>query len=146
MFVRDGPAWWALLFPVIWLIFHRLWLVLVLYLSAIFAMTAIFSAAEASEIVEGLATALISVLLVLEGNSLRRWKLARSGYRIIDVTSGRDMEECEQRFFDAWLPQQNVRQPAEADMPPRRKESSSEPAQSFGQGDEVIGLFPEPGR
>lgn len=34
-FVRDGFSWLALLFPLLWLLWHRMWLVLVLWIAVV---------------------------------------------------------------------------------------------------------------
>ena len=33
--VKEGVAWWALLFPALWLLYHRLWLALIGYLALV---------------------------------------------------------------------------------------------------------------
>jgi hypothetical protein len=47
-------------------------------------------------------------LLAFEGDSLRRWALARRGWRMLGASNGRNRAECERRFFEAWLPTQPV--------------------------------------
>jgi len=139
VFVREGIAWWAFLFPVIWLLYHRLWLVLLLFLAVVFALTGLVNLLEWPESLGGVATMLASFLLALEGNDLRRWKLARKGYAQVDVTTGRDRQECEQRFFEQWLPRQqdegSRRLPVIQAVPGRSRGGNG--------GDEVIGLFPD---
>lgn len=146
VFVREGIAWWALFFPLIWLLYHRLWLVLVLYLAAVFAIGVAAELINIPEIVGGLVTMALSFLLALEGHDLRRWTLKRKGYALIDVTNGRDMAECEQRFFEDWLPGQKNRKSRQP-LPARpADEPSISGDRANPSDDEVIGLFPEPGR
>lgn len=141
-FVKEGIAWWALVFPAVWLFYHRLWIVLIAYLVLVFAIAAGFQAAGAPEPVGGIVTMAVSVLLALEGNDLRRWTLARKGFQLVDVTTGRDMEECERRFFEGWLPGQGRVVPPSAAL---TETPAAQPKGAAG-GDGVIGLFPEPGR
>jgi len=144
VFVREGVAMWALFFPLIWLLYHRMWLMMLAYLVVVFAIGALVSAAGLPEMIGGLITMALSFLLALEGNDLRRWALARKGYTLADVTSGRDTAECEQRFFESWLPGQRDRKGVLPTIMP--KENGSAGGTRETPGDDVIGLFPEPGR
>lgn len=146
IFVREGIAWWALFFPLIWILFHRLWLVLLLYLAAVFVIGAAAELADIPEAAGGLATMALSFLLALEGNDLRRWTLKRKGYALADVTGGRDMAECEQRFFESWLPAQEQQRTSATPAPSLPRESKANQTSAAPGGDDVIGLFPEPGR
>ena len=103
VFVRDGFYFWAFLLTPVWMLWHRLWLVLLIYLSwsrrrstACCILPA--SAPAASLLVE----LLISLLVGLEAGTLRRFTLARRGWQNVGVVSGDDLEDAERRFFDAW--------------------------------------------
>lgn len=146
VFVREGVAMWALFFPLLWLLYHRLWLMLLAYLAAVFAIGALVSVIDLPEMFGGVTTLALSFLLMLEGNDLRRWTLARKGYSLVDVTGGRDMEECEQRFFETWLPGQKDRKGVLPTITPKRTGSGPIAGPRATPGDDVIGLFPEPGR
>lgn len=148
VFVREGFAWLALLFPVIWLLYHRMWLVLVCFLAIVFALSVPFAAAGLPEWLGTLLSFGLSLLLALEGNDLRRWSLARRGFQTVDVTAGRDREECERRFFDGWLMRQRAQGNAKTVAPagPVPKQQASRDLPGSQAGDDVIGLFPEPGR
>lgn len=146
VFVREGIAWWALFFPLIWILYHRLWLVLLLYLAAVFVIGTAAELADIPEAAGGLATMALSYLLALEGNDLRRWTLKRKGYALADVTGGRDMAECEQRFFERWLPAQEQKRTPATPAPSLLPETKPNQTTPEPGGDDVIGLFPEPGR
>lgn len=97
IFVKDGFCWPALLIPVVWMLYRRLWIVLCLY--ALFAV-----ALEFSGRLLGVPTAtalgfLGALYLGFEGNTLRRWTLARRGFCELGVVEGRSREEAEIRFF-----------------------------------------------
>lgn len=142
VFVREGIAWWALVFPILWLLYHRLWLMVLLYLVVMLALTGVMTILELPELIGGVATMLVSFLLALEGNDLRRWTLARKGFAQVDVTTGRDRQECEQRFFEDWLPRQGAH---ERQLRVLRAGSGADSKPDNG-ADDVIGLFPEAGR
>jgi hypothetical protein len=138
-FVRDGFSIWAFLFAPLWMLWHRMWLVLVGYLVLSAGLEVLVKAFGASAFVVGLSGLLISFLVGLEGSTLRRFTLARRGWRNVGVVSGDDREDAERRFFDAWVRQAASRQtvpatPAAAPSIPR-----------MPQTPDVIGLFPEPG-
>ena len=44
-------------------------------------------------------------------DTIERWTLKRRGYEMIGTVSGRDVIECERRFFDSWLPDQPLLRP-----------------------------------
>jgi Protein of unknown function (DUF2628) len=145
LFVRDGFSWWAFLLTPLWMLRHRLWLVLTIYLLATAAIDSALRAlgASASSIV--LISVLISLFAGLEAGTLRRLTLSRRGWRNVGVVSGHDAEEAERRFFDAWVRQASARHSA----PPRPPASSSaQPMAADALTTDrsgVIGLFPEPG-
>jgi uncharacterized protein DUF2628 len=140
VFVRDGFSWWAFLLTPLWMLRHRLWLALAIYLVVAAALDAGLRALGASLLTLIVASLLISLLAGLEAGTLRRFKLARRHWRNIGVVTGDDLEDAERRFFDAWIRQAPARRPAApANAPPSG--SAAPPAAPSG----VIGLFPEPG-
>src|SRR4029079_12989102 len=46
---------------------------------------------------------LLALLLGIEAGTLRRWTLARGGWKTRGVVAGDDLESAERRFFDAWV-------------------------------------------
>lgn len=104
VFVREGFTWLGLLLPLPWLLVNRLWLE---FLAAV-ALIALFSFIAVSvglnEASAGLLSLLVNVIAGFEGNNLKRWKLERLGYVFLATVVGRDFEEVERRFFDAWFP------------------------------------------
>ena len=144
VFVRDGFSWWAFLLTPLWMLWHRLWLALLIYLLVAAAVDVGLRALGASIFMLVVAGLLISLLAGLEAGTLRRFKLARRHWRNVGVVTGDDLEDAERRFFDAWVRQAPARRPA---APSGAATSGSatpgvaSPAASSG----VIGLFPEPG-
>jgi hypothetical protein len=144
VFVRDGFSWWAFLLTPLWMLRHRLWLALLIYLLVAAAVDVGLRALGASIFMLVVAGLLISLLVGLEAGTLRRFKLARRHWRNVGVVTGDDLEDAERRFFDAWIRQAPARRPA---APSGAATSGSatpgvaSPAASSG----VIGLFPEPG-
>ena len=142
VFVRDGFSWLAFLLTPLWLLRHRLWLALAIYVLVSAALDVGLRALGASIFVLVLAGLLISLLAGLEAGTLRRSKLARRHWRNIGVVTGDDVEDAERRFFDAWIRQAPVRRPASPPNAPASGPAAPAPP-SAPSG--VIGLFPEPG-
>ncbi len=96
LFVKDGFDWLAFLFPPVWALFHRLWLVLVAMV--VFALL-LFFAAE---------WFLLPVLLIylpacgwlaFAAGSVRGFFLSRRGWREAGLVLAPDLQGAEQRFF-----------------------------------------------
>ena len=141
VFVRDGFSWWAFLLTPFWMLRHRLWLALAIYLLASAALDAGLRALGASVFTLILASLLISLLAGLEAGTLRRFKLARRHWRNIGVVTGDDVEDAERRFFDAWIRQAPARRRPPPPSAPAPGSAAPPPPAPSG----VIGLFPEPG-
>jgi hypothetical protein len=141
-FVRDGFSFWAFIASPWWMLWHRLWLVLLSYVVITVALIVALAALGASAAELVLVGLLIALLVGLEASTLRRLALWRRGWRNVGIVSGHDVEDAERRFFDSWLRRRSAPQavapagpaPPSAPAPPRAPRPP-----------EVIGLFPEPG-
>lgn len=99
-FVRDGFSWPAFLIPFVWLLWHRMWLVLVLWIAVVVLLqwgTSLLG--EPAPLIATVATALV---MGFEASSLRRWTLERRRFRFAGVVAGADRSDCERRFFADW--------------------------------------------
>lgn len=103
VFVPDGFSFKAFLFGPFWLAAQRMWLPLLGYL-ALFAALQLLSWAIAGGQAATVLLALVMAAAVgWEAHSLRLWTLDRAGYRTLATVCGRTLDECEHRFFSAWL-------------------------------------------
>jgi Protein of unknown function (DUF2628) len=131
VFLRERFGWAAFLFGPLWMIWQRLWLVLIIYLIVLgligFGLQRLGIASQVGSTVYFL----IALLVGFEAASLRRWTLLRRGWRDRGIVIADDLEMAERRFFDSWSADRATPPPPYA------------PASSSGAG--VIGLFPEPG-
>jgi hypothetical protein len=116
----------------IWLAWHWLWLELLLWLLVFSLLTTQQFVAAGASFWIGV---LLEVLLGLEANNLRRWKLTRSGYRFVDVAAGAVRDDAELNFYRRYLE-------SGAPSPPSLRESA--PPAPPTPHPEVIGLFPLP--
>ena len=138
VFVRDGFNFWAFLLTPPWLIWQRLWLVLLIYLVATVGVAQAIHYAGGGALARLLAMTLISFLIGLEASTLRRFTLARRGWRNVGLVSGINMEAAERRFFNDWGAAGPGRASGSASNPP-----SLSPAPAFHTP--IVDLFPEPG-
>jgi hypothetical protein len=150
-FVRDGFYWWAFLLTPLWMLWRRLWLVLVLYLVISIGIETTMRIFGASGGMISLVAVLISLLVGLEAGTLQRFTLKRRGWKSVGVVSGSDLEDAEHRFFAVWVRNVPAQTPTPPSAPPPTTSMApylalqrTQPQQTpYSPG--VIGLFPEPG-
>src|SRR5580704_17315410 len=106
-FVRDGFSWWAFLFAPLWMLRHRMWLVLIGYVVVVGLIEAPVPMSGAPALAASLIGILLALLVGLEAGTLRRFTLNRRGWKNLGVVSGADVEDAERRFFDIWLRRPN---------------------------------------
>jgi len=138
IFVREGFAFWAFVFPFIWLIINGMWWVLLGYC----VVTGVLEGASLliGEIAPGVMLVLTAFLFGLEANQLRRWTLDRNGYRFVGIAAGRRQADAEQRFFDSW-PQHAA---PGGSFSASRAGPAGRPKIGSGLGERpVTGLFPQ---
>jgi hypothetical protein len=146
VFVRDGFYLRAFLFTPLWMLWHRMWLVLAGYVivSAVLETALVALGATPADVV--VVALLISLLVGLEASTLRRFTLNRRGWLNVGIVSGANLEDAERRFFETWvhaLPGQPAAPMAPPPAPPPAPAGSAPPRAP--QGSDVVGLFPEPG-
>jgi hypothetical protein len=81
--VRDGFYFWAFLFGPLWMLWRRLWLVLLLYVVAMAAVQAGFWSLGLSGWTKFTLGSLIALLVGFEAGTLRRWTLSRGRGKIV---------------------------------------------------------------
>jgi len=144
-FVRDGFSLWAFLFAPLWMLWHRLWLVLASYVAVSAGLETALVAVGASSWAVALVAELISLLVGLEASTLRRLTLRRRGWKNVGIVSGDDLEDAERRFFDAWLQKRPSQHGASSAASPAAAGAAAATMPRPPQAPDVIGLFPEPG-
>jgi hypothetical protein len=104
VFIKEGFTWWGFLLGPFWLLFNGLWLEFIAALILSGLMGAGLMEAGLKEQAAGIVNLFFMLLIGFEGNGLRRWRLERKGYTFLTSVAGNSLEDCERRFFDAWLP------------------------------------------
>lgn len=140
-FLRDGFHFWAMLFGPLWLLWHRLWLVLLGYVAAVAALSVTLQLLGVWGSIRPLVLVLLAILMGLEAASLRRWSYSRGRWRQIDFVVADDEEAAERRFFDRWAEPHDTGPVPSHNVPTPPYQPRATPAAQQG----IIGLFPEPG-
>jgi hypothetical protein len=105
VFVREGFAWLGFIAPALWLLYNRLWRDFLLFILITVVVIALVRFAGGNSAAVTWATLLINLAFGFEARDIYRRALARRGYALIGVVTGRDLEEAERRFLSEWLPE-----------------------------------------
>ena len=141
LFVRDGFHFWAFVLAPLWLLLHRLWLALLIYVVGYGALSFGFAFARVSSNTQLIVALLIALLMGFEASSIWRWTLNRRGWATLGFVVAEDAETAERRFFAEWQ-----KRAADAPSVPAAEPKYSAPARRGPPSpSDVIGLFPEPG-
>jgi len=134
--VRDGFHFWAFVFGVLWLLWHRLWLPLLGFI----ALLGLLQLAGQLGVNASLLMAVQIVLLILlglEAGTLRRFVLSRRKWQQLDLVVAPDEDSAMQRFLE--------RSAGKAEIPPLPLPVMAPYVDPAPGSNEIVGLFPQPG-
>lgn len=141
VFVKEGFCWPALFVPVLWLIYRRMWLGLVVWLLAGLALSGLIQFGGLEDTARVAILLGLTLLFAFDANDWLRWNLGRKGFREVAVVAGPGPTEAEARYFQARLGGQAAAVPPSAPSrpvpPPVPRSLTESPA---------LGLYPEPER
>lgn len=140
VFIPEKFSWGAFILSLLWLLWHRMWLVLLGFL--VVSILAQAAANLAGGVAPVLAAWAVAFLLGLEANGLRRWTLEQAKWRLLGLVSASDETEAELRYFSKLQAQSNGR--AEDEAPPAPIERRSRTIPRVGT-ERVAGLTLSPG-
>lgn len=143
VFVRDGFHFWAFVLAPLWLLVHRLWLGLVMYVVGYGLVGVAFFILRVPANAQLLVGLAIALLVGFEAPSIWRWTLTRRRWSTLGFVVGEDAEVAEQRFFANWA-KPAAETPVSPPAPPASGYSTTVRRGPPSPSD-VIGLFPEPG-
>ena len=101
--VKEGFSWPAFVFSFLWAAALGLWWVALAIFAAALALGAVLDLVGAGLASRAIVQFGFHLLVGLSANDLRRWTLARAGYRDGALSSGADALEAERRYLDANL-------------------------------------------
>lgn len=105
VFVRDGFSALAALLGPLWLLLNGLWLAWLIAIAVAGLGVGLFFAGAPLPWVAALWLA-VHLVIGFEGRNIERWTLERRGWTMVGSVTGQTIDECERRFFEAWLPRQ----------------------------------------
>jgi hypothetical protein len=94
--VPDSKSPWALIMPVAWLAYHRLWLALLAYL--VFSALVLLFLSWTPHLAWLYLSALPGLYLLLEGQELVSARLERLGWRFAGIVEAQSVEDAEIRW------------------------------------------------
>jgi uncharacterized protein DUF2628 len=144
LFVRDGFHGWAFILAPLWLLMHRLWLAFAIYVVVYGAIGVGLALLHVSPTVQLIVGVLVAVLMGFEASSIWRWTLARRRWRTLGFVVGEDVEMAERRFYAEWAKRAGE-EPVLPTTLPEQHQYSTPIRRGSPSGNDVIGLFPEPG-
>jgi hypothetical protein len=142
VFVRDGFHFWAFAVAPLWLLLHRLWLALIIYVVGYGMLGFGLAFARVPSTAQFAVALLIALLMGFEGSSIWRWTLVRRRWSMLGFVVAEDGEAAERRFFAAWQKRSTEAPPAPIAPEPKY---STPVRRGPPSPSDVIGLFPEPG-
>ena len=107
-FVKDGFSWVTAFLPPLGFAMKELWWAALAYVVFMSALVAGLIALHVSDDLVSLIVLAVHVFLGFEASSIERWFLDNKGYSMIGSVTGKNLAECEQRFFESWIPAQPV--------------------------------------
>jgi hypothetical protein len=99
--VASGFSWAAALVPVLWLLWHRLWLALAGYVAFSILLGLGTDFGGIADPATALIAVAVSFLLGCMAADIRRWTLARRGWRLAGVVLAGSAAEAEERWLRA---------------------------------------------
>ena len=136
-FVRDGFAYIAFFVPMLWLLWHRLWIEAALALAATLALTALGNVSGFG-MAAPLLSLLVSIYAGLEGAALRISALRRRGWRELGVVVADSQDDAEMRWLiEAGALPEEFERPDLSPAPNAARKADSGP---------MLGLLLNPGK
>lgn len=98
--LREGFAWGAFIFGVLWLALHRRWLLLAGYILADGALMLLAAALHLSQPVSMLLQIWLQLMLAYHANDAYGWWLLRRGYRFAGVLAAESEMYAARRYYE----------------------------------------------
>ena len=99
VFVKEGYAFAALIFTVLWALWHRLWVVAAILFVILTALNLAAGQWGLQPAVAGLLETAVGLIFGFEARRLWAMSLERSGYRNMGLVEGSNREAAELAYF-----------------------------------------------
>jgi len=140
MFLPEKFSVGAFLLAPLWMLWRRLWLVLIVYLVGVGTIGYGLRLTGIGWTVVAIVFGLVHLLVGLEATSLARWTRIRHGWRECGIVIADDLDIAERRFFDSRTAPRAAANPVPVLAPGQLAAAQVGPSHPG-----IIGLFPEPG-
>ena len=97
--VKEGYSWTAMVFSVLWAIWHRMWIVAIVLLAGLLLVGILAMQLQLGENLQSLVSMAVAFILGNEAEHLRAWSLERAGYREVGVVEAHSLDEAELKYF-----------------------------------------------
>ena len=102
-FIADGFSLVAAVFAPVWLLANRIWLGLAGYAVALVLLAGLAAVWNAGAGWAALILGAVHLAIGFEASSLKRLALESRHWTQLGTVAGRNLEECERRFYADWL-------------------------------------------
>lgn len=99
VFVKDGYSWPALVFTVVWALWHRMWIAAAVLLCLFAAVTVLAEWWGLPEDVIAIVNLALGLIIGFEAASIRGWSLRRAGFTATDLVQATNLEEAEFKYY-----------------------------------------------
>lgn len=99
--VASGFSFWPIIFSVFWLLYHRIWNVLIAVIAVLALLTVIstqFGFINVDQV--NLLRTFLFIFIALEAGNFKEYALKKRGYSLVDITTGTSKEDAFRRFLD----------------------------------------------
>ena len=103
VFVKEGFNWLAFVFPLIWTLYHRLWIAAVGIAAFVFVLLLILKDQSLSPGTFGILYLGMHIMVAFHAGDWLRAALTRRGYILTDISAGESLLRAEQRYFERYL-------------------------------------------
>ena len=100
--VREGFSFWAFLFSLLWLLSERLWLASLGYFFLLVTIGYLAEELAFNSLQLAAAQLFLQVMLGCLAYDLKRWTLARHGYRMTGIVAAETDLNALRRYYDAY--------------------------------------------
>jgi len=99
IFVKEGFCWPALLWPMLWALYHRMWLVSAIYIAISVVIGGLGEWLGAEHPLAVIAALSFALIAATESNRIRGWHLVRQGYHQVASVAANTLALAEMRYF-----------------------------------------------
>ncbi len=103
VFIKQGVAWLAILSPLLWSLYHRLWSISLVVFCLTVVMIGLLKLLGLSPLQNFILMLIVNAIFAIESSTLRQWQAKQDGLKFEGFVSGYNKEDCQRRFLEGWL-------------------------------------------